>query len=289
MRQAEPRFSQQPIPADAGIGLRADHYREIVDTRPDLAFFEVHSENYFGDGGTPHRYLEQIRNHYPLSMHGVGMSLGSTDPLDRRHLGRLKQLIHDYQPALVSEHLSWSSVGAHYMNDLLPLPYTEEALDHMAQRVTQVQDYLGRQLLVENVSSYLEYQHSTISEWEFVAAVAERANCGILLDVNNIYVNARNHGFDPRTFVTDIPKERVREIHLAGHTVNEFEDGRILIDTHNHRVCDEVWDLYRDTVQRLGPRPTLIEWDTDLPELSVLLDEAHIARGILRRDDVRVA
>ncbi len=283
------RFEHTPIPASAGIGLRGDHYREIVDSRPEVGFLEVHSENYFGLGGTPHRYLERIRADYPLSFHGVGMSLGSVDPLDERHLRRLEELIDHYQPDLVSEHISWSSVGGRYLNDLLPLPFTEEALRHMAGRIEQLQDRLRRQILVENISSYLQFEHSTMPEWEFVAGLAERSDCSILLDVNNIYVNSQNHRFDPKRYLSAIPPDRVREIHLAGHTVKEFEDGRILIDTHNHRVAAPVWQLYRDACAHFGPTPTLIEWDTDLPPLATLLEEAATAQYILEQHHARVA
>lgn len=289
MTSAAHGFTAQPIPARAGIGLRSEHYQDVVATRPAVGFFEIHSENYFGLGGAPHRYLQAIRADYPLSFHGVGMSLGSVDPLNEDHSRRLKQLVDYYQPDLVSEHLSWSSFDGQYFNDLLPLPYTPEALRHTVARVQQVQDMLKRQLLIENVSSYLQYAHSTIPEWEFVAEVAGQSGCGILLDVNNIYVNAGNHGYDPRTFLDAVPAQWVKEIHLAGHTVNEFEDGRILIDTHDQLVCAEVWDLYRDAVRRFGPRPTLIEWDTNLPKLSVLLDEAATAQTILETSHARVA
>ncbi len=254
-----------------------------------MGFFEIHSENYFGLGGAPHRYLETLRTDYPLSFHGVGMSLGSVDPLNEAHTQRLKQLVDYYQPDLVSEHLSWSSLNGQYFNDLLPLPYTREALNHIVDRVQQVQNTLKRQILVENVSSYLQYTHSTIPEWEFVAQVAEQSGCGILLDVNNIYVNAINHNFNPRTFLDGVSARLVKEIHLAGHTVNEFEDGTILIDTHDQLVCDEVWSLYRDAVRRFGPKPTLIEWDTNLPKLSVLLDEANTAQTIMETLHAQVA
>ncbi len=270
-----------PIPAHAGIGLRAPHYRDVLATRPGVGWLEVHSENYFGDGGAPLHYLEQARAHYPVSLHGVGLSLGSADPLSPDHLGKLKRLIARIEPGLVSDHLSWSSIDGRYLNDLLPLPYTEEALDHIVARIVETQGFLGRQILVENPSSYLRYKHSTIPEWEFLSAVAERADCGILLDVNNVYVSACNHGFDPRVYLRAVPAERVREIHLAGHTVKHHEDGDILVDTHNTRVCDAVWTLYCETVARLGPRPTLIEWDSDLPALSILVEEAVIADRIL--------
>jgi len=233
--------------------------------------------------------LEEIRADYPVTFHGVGLSLGSTDPLNTRHVARLKELADHYQPALVSEHLSWGSVGGRYLNDLLPLPYTEEALDLVAARVQDVQDSLGRQILIENVSSYLEFQHSTLSEWEFISEAAGRAGCGILLDVNNAYVNAQNHGFDPRRFLDGIPVEKVQEIHLAGHTVNTFEDGQLLIDTHNQPVCEAVWRFYEIALRRFGAVPTLIEWDTDLPDLNVLLAEAAAAQGFLEAYNVWAA
>ena len=280
----------RPIPARAGIGLRGDHYAEITEGKPAIGFLEVHSENYFGHGGTPHRYLRQLREEYPLSFHGVGLSLGSSDPLNERHINRLRELIEEYQPDLVSEHLSWSSVGNRYLNDLLPVPYTQEALTHMVSRVEQVQERLRRQILIENVSSYLEYAQSDIPEWDFVAEVANRSGCGVLLDINNIYVNSQNHNFEPVQFLNAIPQIVVKEIHLAGHTVNEFEDGRVLIDTHNQLVSEPVWELYRCAVKQFGPVPTLLEWDTDLPPLSVLLGEAGKAQRILEeRSHARVA
>jgi uncharacterized protein (UPF0276 family) len=225
--------------------------------------------------------LAQIRVNYPLSLHGVGLSLGSTDPLNLRHLNKLKELIQRFEPALVSEHVSWGSVDGRYHNDLLPLPYTEEALAHIVERVSRVQDYLGRQILLENVSSYLEYTVSTIPEWEFVAELTQRTGCGLLLDINNIYVNARNHGFAADTFLYAIPRNLVQEIHLAGFTINAFNDGEILIDTHSRPVCDEVWALYRKAIRYFGAIPTLIEWDADLPSLRVLLDEARQADKIM--------
>ncbi len=269
------------IPARAGIGLRAPHYEDMLLMLPHIGWVEVHSENYFGAGGLPLIYLERIREHYPLSLHGVGLSLGSTDELNLRHLEKLKGLIGQFEPGLISEHLCWSSVGGRYLNDLLPLPYTEEALKHMCERIVRVQEYLSRTILIENPSSYLEYTHSTLSEWEFISEVAEGADCGILLDVNNVYVSARNHGFDARRYLASIPVERVREIHLAGFTVNRFEGGEILIDTHNRPVAEEVWRLYGYAVERFGKRPTLIEWDTHLPALQVLVDEAWRADRIM--------
>jgi uncharacterized protein (UPF0276 family) len=279
----------RPVPCKSGIGLRAEHYQQILESRPTVGWFEVHSENYFGDGGKPLAYLERIREHYPLSLHGVGMSLGSTDPLNQAHLQRLKTLIERFEPFLVSEHLSWSSIDNRYLNDLIPLPYTEEALAHICKRITQAQDYLGRQLLIENVSSYLRYKHSTIPEWEFLAETATRSGCAILLDVNNIYVNACNHGFAPVEYLQAIPREPVQEIHLAGHTVKRLEDGEILIDTHNQRITEAVWELYRFASRKFNAVPTLIEWDTDLPPLEVLLDEARKADTIQEHNRALVA
>jgi len=275
------------IPARAGIGLRAQHYRDVLEQRPAIGWFEVHSENYFGDGGAPLYYLEQIRARYPLSLHGVGLSLGSADDPNRTHLQKLRALIGRFEPALVSEHLCWSSISGRYLNDLLPLPYTEEALRHVCARIGEAQDVLGRQLLIENVSSYLEFAHSTIPEWEFLAAVASRSGCGILLDVNNVYVSAMNHGFDAVRYLRALPAAAIREMHLAGFSVNRYEDGEILIDTHGAPVAEPVWALYRQALRQFGPVPTLIEWDTDIPPLAVLQDEMRRADAIL--DEVRHA
>jgi len=272
----------QPIPARAGIGLRAQHYIDVLSTLPDIGWFEVHSENYFGDGGKPLYCLDAIAQHYPISLHGVGLSIGSTDTLNQTHLDKLKNLIHRFEPGLVSEHLSWGSLQGRYLNDLLPMPYTQEALKHMVSRVLQVQDYLQRQILIENVSSYLEFNSSTITEWEFITELANQSGCGILLDINNIYVNAKNHGFDPNKFINAIPATLVKEIHLAGHTIKSFDDGEILIDTHNQRVSEPVWLLYQTAVQRLPEVPVLIEWDADIPALDVLLIEANKADRILQ-------
>jgi uncharacterized protein (UPF0276 family) len=253
---------------------------EFLDSRPSIDWVEVHSENYFGHG-IPADYLLRVRELYAVSLHGVGLSLGSTDPLDRRHLAALRSLIEQLEPGLVSEHLSWSSVGGRHLNDLLPLPYTEEALEHLVGRVQQVQESLGRQILVENISSYLEFTDSRISEWEFLAELATRSGCGILLDINNIFVSATNHGFDPWRYLHAMPADQVREMHLAGFTRRRFEDGEILIDTHNRHVVPEVWRLYDAAVARFGVTPTLIEWDSDLPALEELLVEAGRAQTIL--------
>lgn len=264
-------------PSRAGIGLRTPHYQAMLQTRPPVSFLEVHSENFFGDGGQPLRYLTRFREDYPVSSHGVGLSLGSADPVNPVHLQKLKRLVDLIEPTLVSEHLCWVGVDGRYLNDLLPLPYTEESLAHVVDQVDRVQCYLGRRILVENVSSYLQFVESTIPEWEFVREVARRAGCGILLDVNNIHVNAVNHGFDAHTFIDAIEPGSVGEIHLAG-----FQDtGELLIDTHGDLVSDPVWQLYRHALARLGPVPTLIEWDIDIPSLEVLLGEAAKADRML--------
>ena len=269
------------LPPIAGIGLRAEHYAEFVTTKPAVGFIEAHSENYFGRGGKPLHYLELARRDYSLSLHGVGLSIGSADPLNTAHLTRLRELIARFEPALVSDHLCWSSVGGVFANDLLPLPFTDEALAHVVSRVQHVQESLGRCILLENVSSYLEYGDSAMPEWTFLAEVAARSGCGILLDVNNIFVSAHNHGFDAQQYLAAIPRDAVREIHLAGFMARHFDDGDILIDTHSAPVADAVWALYGQALQRFGPTPTLIEWDTDLPPLTALVAEAHKADAML--------
>ncbi|MGH8610603.1 MAG: MNIO family bufferin maturase [Gammaproteobacteria bacterium] len=266
------------------MGLRAPHFRDVLNQRPSVGWLEVHSENYFGDGGLPLYYLTKIRADYPISLHGVGLSLGSTDPLSKRHLAKLARLIGRIEPGVVSEHLAWSSIDDRYLNDLLPLPYTDEALVHVVERVQQAQEILGRRILIENVSSYLEYSVSTIPEWEFIVEVAKRSGCGLLIDVNNLYVAACNHGFDPLEYLRHIPARLVDEIHLAGYTVKQFDDATLLIDTHNQPVSAEVWALYAGAIGRFGPKPTLIEWDTDLPALAALLAEANKAQRFLEVD-----
>jgi uncharacterized protein (UPF0276 family) len=265
------------LPAAAGIGLRSLHHREVLEAPPDVGWLEVHSENFFADGGEPLRVLEAVRDRYPISLHGVGLSLGSADELSRRHLEKLKTLVGRVEPAAISEHLCWSSVNGRFLNDLLPLPYTREALNVVCERVERTQDFLGRAILVENVSSYLRFAGGEIPEWEFVAAVARRTGCGILLDVNNIYVSARNHGFDPQTFLAAMPAEHVWEIHLAGYE----EDDGLLIDTHSRAVYEPVWQLYANALSRFGPVATLIEWDNDIPVLDILVAEAVKAEHLL--------
>ena len=267
-----------------GIGLRPIHYQAILETRPAVSFLEVHSENFFGDGGQPLKYLARFREDYPISAHGVGLSLGSSDPLSIDHLKKLKRLVDAIEPVLISEHLCWVGVNGRFLNDLLPLPYTRESLAHVVQRVGEVQDFLKRPILIENVSSYLEFVDSTIPEWEFVREVAAQSGCQILLDVNNIYVNAVNHDFDALGYLDAIAPGSVGEIHLAG-----FQDtGEVLIDTHGALVSDEVWRLYEYAIQRFGLAPTLIEWDTDIPALPVLLGEAEKASRILAAHSQRV-
>jgi uncharacterized protein (UPF0276 family) len=273
------------LPAGAGIGLRSPHVPQVLAERPAVAWLEVHSENYYVDGGTALAALERIRADYPLSLHGVGMSLGGTDPLDRRHLFQLARLVERMEPALVSEHLCWSGVDGRHLNDLLPLPYTEEALAHVCARVAEVQDFLGREIAVENVSSYLAFADATIPEWEFVAAVARRTGCRLLCDVNNIYVNAVNHGFDADAYLAALPRDAIAEIHLAGFDAS----GPCLIDTHGAPVAPDVWALYRRAIARFGPVPTLIEWDIDIPPLATLLAEAATAQTILETPDALAA
>jgi hypothetical protein len=277
------------IPVCAGIGLRAAHYRDLLDSLPRLAWLEVHSENYFGAGGPPLHYLERIRAHYPISLHGVGMSLGSTDPLDTRYLARLKALIERIEPGLVSDHLSWSSVNRRHFNDLLPLPYTEGALEHVCSRVAAAQDFLGCRLLVENPSTYLQYPESSIPEPQFMAELAGRTGCGLLLDVNNVFVSACNQGFDARRYLDSIPGRYVAELHLAGFTRNETDAGEILIDTHSKPVAAPVWALYARAIERFGNLPTLVEWDADLPPLTVLASEAARAQSIMDESHARAA
>jgi uncharacterized protein (UPF0276 family) len=257
-----------------GFALRAPHQSEFLVRRPAVGWVEVHSENYFAPGGAERAALAQIRASYPVSLHGVGLSLGSTDPLDRAHLSHLARLIREIEPELLSEHLSWGSVDGRHTNDLLPLPYTEEALRHVAARIRAVQDALGRQMLIENVSSYLEFTDSTFAEWEFLVGLAAEAGCAILLDVNNLYVNACNHGFDAQRYLEHIPPAAVREIHLAGHSVAATAAGELLIDTHAEPVSPQVWNLYATTLERFGPVPVLIERDAGLPSLDELLDES---------------
>jgi uncharacterized protein (UPF0276 family) len=264
-------------PSGAGIGLRAGHYHEFLHGDPAARWVEVHSENYFGDGGFDLHVLERVRARCPVSLHGVGLSLGSADALSQRHLERLAALVARIEPALVSEHLCWGASGGEHFNDLLPMPFTDEALALMAGRVSRVQDRLGRTILVENVSSYVTWAGSAMSEMEFLAELAARTGCGLLLDVNNLHVNAVNHGGDAHAELARVRPGTVGEIHLAGHT----DLGGLLVDDHGARVCEAVWSLYAQACARLGAVPTLVEWDNALPPLAVLLDEARRAEAIL--------
>jgi len=264
------------IPARAGIGLRFVHHDALLEERPAIGWIEAHTENYFHDGAAP-RALERARANYPLSLHGVGLGLGSADGIDRAHLSRVKRAIGRFQPALVSEHACWGHVGGEFFNDLLPLPYTEEAVALLAAQVREAQDFLGVQLLIENVSAYVAFEHSRLAEWEFLSAVVEQSACGLLLDINNIYVSSKNLGLDAHAFIAGVPAASVHEIHLAGHARN----GTILIDDHGSAVCEEVWDLYSRAIARFGARPTLIEWDTDIPALNTLVGEAARADRVL--------
>lgn len=266
---------------EAGIGLRPQHYQAILVQQPALGWLEVHPENYFAAGGLPHHFLQQIADLYPLSLHGIGMSLGSTEPLDMSHLQRLKQLIEEYKPVRVSEHMSYSSVAGRHVHDLLPMVYSPASLQRFADKVKQAQDYLGCQLLIENPSSYLQFQQSSIPEWEFFAALPEACGCALLLDVNNVYVSCQNHGFDPNAYLRCLQTQWVGEYHLAGHSLQQFADGEVLIDDHGSEVSTAVWQLFQQTVQQLGAKPTLIEWDTQIPALPALLAQRDISQAFL--------
>ena len=283
------QFEQQPIPVAAGVGLRAPHISRVVEERPKVPWFEVHSENYFGAGGAMHSTLGKIRADYPVSLHGVGLSLGSADPLDLAHLAKLQGLVERYQPSLVSDHICWGAIGGIHLNDLLPLPYSEEALTLMVSRVQQVQDALKREFLVENVSTYLTFRHDEMPESTFVAELVRRSGCGLLLDVNNVYVNSVNHGFDAHEYLRAMPHDSVREIHLAGFLRKDELPVPLLIDSHSRPVADDVWLLYRQALELCGPQPTLIEWDDDIPELEVLLAEAARAEEILHAQRAEIA
>ena len=259
-----------------GLGLRPKHYQAVLRSRPRVDWFEALSENYMIPGGRPLHYLDRIREHYPVVLHGVSLSIGSTDRLDRAYLAELKALAARIEPAWISDHLCWTGVAGRNLHDLMPLPYTEEALRHVARRVREVQDVLGRRILLENVSSYVDYRSSAMTEWDFLAALAESADCEILLDVNNIYVSAFNHGFEALAFLDAMPARRVRQIHLAGHD----NCGDIIIDTHDAKVIGPVWDLYAEAIRRFGPVPTMIERDDRIPPLGSLLRELDRARAV---------
>ena len=269
------------LPVRAGASLKPEHFRDVLDTRPDIGFFEVHAENYMVDGGPFHHFLGRIREHYPLSLHGVGLSIGAEEPLDEAHLDRLDALIKRYQPASFSEHLAWSSHGGVFLNDLLPVPYDRAALDRVCEHVDRVQERLGRQMLLENPSTYLEFEASTMDEAAFLSAVIRRTGCGLLLDVNNVYVSCVNHGLDALATIKSLPLNAVGEIHLAGFATDRDAAGApLLIDSHGSPVDEAVWDLYAAVLARLGPAPTLLERDNDIPSLTTLLAEAQRAEDL---------
>jgi uncharacterized protein (UPF0276 family) len=268
-----------------GLGLRTDHFVDVLEQQPNVDWFEIVSENFMVKGGKPKHFLHKIRQDYPLVMHGVSMSIGSTDPLDLSYLANLKALADEIEPEWISDHLCWTSVGDVNSHDLLPLPYSEEAINHVAERVSRVQDILGRQILLENVSSYLTYLESGCTEWEFVSEVAKRADCLLLLDINNVYVSARNHGFDSMEYIDAIDPLRVQQFHLAGHT----DYGDYVIDTHDHAVADPVWELYAKALKRFGPVSTMIERDDNIPPLQELLDELDTARDIATGSALSIA
>jgi hypothetical protein len=270
------------IHARAGIGLKAEHYRAILESHPDVGFFEIHAENYMGDGGPPHRYLTAIREHYPISLHGVGLSIGGSAPLDRNHLARLRALSDRYEPGLFSEHLAWSTHDTGYLSDLLPLPYTRETLQRVCDHIDETQEATGRQMLLENPSSYLRFEESTFAEADFIAEIARRTGCGLLLDVNNVFVSAHNLGADARAYIAAYPLQQIQEIHLAGHDV-VADEGSVLIDAHASPVAEDVWSLYADVIARTGPLPTLIERDNKVPPLADLVAEARMADRMLDR------
>jgi uncharacterized protein (UPF0276 family) len=276
-------FAREALgPVSAGAGLKHEHAEDILNGPRLVDFFEVHAENYMGAGGPPHRLLRRIREDYPLSIHGVGLSIGGAGPLDREHLGRLKRLIDIYEPAAFSEHLAWSTHDGVFLNDLLPLPYNRISLAHVCSHVEQVQDALGVRMLLENPSTYVAFGASTMSEVEFLRSAARRTGCGLLLDVNNVHVSAVNHGFDAAAYIDEFPIEAVGEIHLAGFAEDRDDEGaRLLIDDHGRAVSDTVWDLYRRAIARSRPIPTLIEWDNNVPSFETLAGEVARAQGVL--------
>jgi uncharacterized protein len=278
------RFPALPVAGLAGTSFKHEHLNAILAESPQKAFFEVHAENYMGAGGPPHRALEQIRRDHPISLHGVCMSIGGPQPLDAVHLARFRALVERYEPALVSEHLAWSTHETTYFNDLLPLPYTQATLAHVCEHIDQAQDAIGRQILVENPSTYVAFASSTMSETDFIRAIARRTGCGLLLDVNNVFVSATNHGYAALDYLSDFPLDEVAEIHLAGHTQQSDDEGELLlIDSHDKPVADAVWKLYEIVISRCGPVPTLIEWDSQIPVWPTLRAEAAAARAILDR------
>lgn len=274
--------TRKTIPAKAGIGLRSPHHQEILENSPDIPWLEVHTENYFAEGGQTISFLEEISSIYPISFHGVSLSLGSADGLSKEYLKKLKKVVDRFNPGLISEHLSWTSYNGVYTHDLLPLPYNKESLDLLANHIDEVQQYLGRSISIENPSTYLAFHSSTMPEDEFLNKLAQKANCGILLDVNNIYVSYKNNKLDPTKHMVE--KDFITELHLAGHTKIQISTGEeVIIDTHSDFVIPEVWDLYESTIKRIGPKPTLIEWDENIPTLESLLNESRKAQKIIEK------
>lgn len=269
-----------PLPATTGLGFKPQHFQDIRATRPDLGFFEVHAENYLGAGGAPHAMLTALRQDYAISIHGVGLSIGGPQ-IDLAHLSRIKALCDRYDPDSFSEHLAWSSHGTEYLNDLLPLPYTPETLDRVCDHVDRVQEVLGRRLLLENPSTYVIFAQSEIPETDFLAQIARRTGCGLLLDVNNVFVSCVNHRSDPLAWLDAFPLDLVGEIHLGGHDQEDLPSGPLLIDAHGAEVAEPVWALYAEVLDRAGALPTLVEWDNDVPEWHVLLAEAQRAATLL--------
>ena len=263
-----------------GLGLRNEHFDEIDQQQPNIPWFEILSDNYLIEGTSQRDYLYKVRENYPLTFHGVGMSIGSTEPLNMDFMKSLKKLKDEVQPMWLSDHLCWTSAHGMVTHDLIPLPYTKEVVDHIVDRINQVQDYLGQQMVIENVSSYLQFKDSEMSEWEFINEIAKRSDCRLLLDVNNIYVSSQNHHFDAEDYLYAMPKDRIAEIHLAG-----YEDkGTHLLDTHSRPVSDPVWDLFAKAIQHVGNVPVLIEWDNDIPSLARVMEEVNIAQDILRKN-----
>lgn len=276
------RLPIYPTPQRSGAGFKSEHLADILADHRKVGFFEVHAENYMGQGGLPHAQLELLRQNFPVFVHGVGLSIGSTGPLDDAHLARLEAVVQRYEPHIVSEHLAWSTHDTSYYNDLLPVPYTKPVLDRVVEHIDQVQSALGRTILLENPSTYVAFGQSTMSETDFIRAVAQRSGCGLLLDVNNVFVSATNHNYAPERYLADFPLELVREIHLAGHATEVDDNGApLLIDTHDRPVADDVWALYERVIATRGLVPTLIEWDNDVPAWSVLKREADAADAIL--------
>lgn len=276
------RFTDRPIPPRAGVGLKPEHYGDIIEGRPDIGWFEIHAENFMGAGGPPHHVLSAIRERYPISLHGVGLSIGSAGELDAKHLRLLRGLIDRYQPGLFSEHLAWSTHDGAYLNDLLPVPYNDETLSRVSEHVDQVQQALGCRMLLENPSTYVRFEESSLTELDFLAGVVNRTGCGLLLDVNNVWVSAANHAFDPVAYLEAFPVEHVGEMHLAGYDATTDNESRVLlIDTHDRPVMADVWGLYKLAIKRTGPVPTLIEWDANIPAWPMLAAEAAKAERIM--------